>query len=712
MTTVTQLIDKVKSYDPQANAELIAGAYAFAMEAHQHQKRESGEPYFTHPVAVAMIITEMKLDTASIVTALLHDTIEDTPVTHDEIEKKFGQEIVTLVDGATKLTQIELQSINQQQAENFRKLVLAMSNDIRVLLVKLADRLHNMRTLVHVKSEEKRKRIARETMDIYAPLAGRIGVHHLKDELEDLAFIQLNPDGRASIMSRLKFLREEGEDTVGSIIQSLKKLFRENDLKVEISGREKTPYSIWLKMHRQNIGFEQLADIIAFRVLVDTIEECYQALGIVHSSYPVVPGRFKDYISTPKPNHYQSLHTAIIGPNQQRIEIQIRTFSMHEVNEYGVAAHWKYKQGARGQEGDEFRWLRGLLEILESAADPEEFLEHTKLEMYQDQVFCFTPRGDLISLPTGATPIDFAYSVHSEIGNHCVAAKINGRMVPLRTVLHNGDQVEITTSKAQAPSPTWERYAVTGKARACIRRYIRNQKRAQFIELGRSMLHKNFKQEGFDYSEKLIEKHLKDIGCASLDDLFALIGEGLKTSQDIIRKIYPEYTQKRRFEPPLPSEFVERKESGTAMSIKGLIPGMAIHYAGCCHPLPGDRIVGIVMTGRGVTVHTYDCDNVSKFADDPDRILDIAWGDQRCEESSYVGRLHIILFNKVGSLAGLTTMIGKGGGNISNLKIIHRSEEFFDLIVDVEVKDAQHLSAILAAMRSASMVSSVERSRG
>lgn len=712
MTTVTQLIDKIKSYDPQADAELITSAYNFSMGAHQHQKRESGEPYFIHPVAVAMILTEMKLDTASIITALLHDTIEDTRATLDQVKKKFGQEIATLVDGVTKLTQIEQQSINQQQAENFRKLVLAMSNDIRVLLVKLADRLHNMRTLLHVKSDEKRKRIARETMDIYAPLAGRIGVHHFKDELDDRAFTELNPDGRASIMSRLEFLREEGEDTVGKIIKSLKKLFRENDLEVEISGREKTPYSIWLKMHRQNISFEQLADIIAFRVLVDSVEECYQALGIVHSSYPVVPGRFKDYISTPKPNHYQSLHTAIIGPNQQRIEIQIRTLAMHEVNEYGVAAHWKYKQGAPGQGGDEFRWLRGLLEILESAADPEEFLEHTKLEMYQDQVFCFTPRGDLISLPVGATPIDFAYSVHSEVGNHCVAAKINGRMVPLRTVLHNGDQVDISTSKAQAPSPTWERYAVTGKARACIRRYIRNQKREQFIELGRSMLQKNFKQDDLEYSEKLVEKHLKDIGCASTEDLFALIGEGLKTSADIIRKIYPDHTQKRRLVPPLPSESVERKESTTAVSIKGLIPGMAIHYAGCCHPLPGDKIVGIVMTGRGVTVHTYDCENLRKFADDPDRMLDIAWSDQKREDDSHIGRLHIILLNKVGSLANLTTLIGKSGGNISNLKIINRAEEFFDIIVDVEVKDTQHLSAIIAAMRSASVVSSVERSRG
>ena len=712
MVTVATLIEKLKKYDRKADEDAINKAYLFASQAHEGQMRASGDPYITHPLAVAMILTEIKLDSASIITALLHDTVEDTRASFEDIKKQFGQEICTLVDGVTKLTQIEQQTTDQKQAENFRKLVMAMADDIRVLLVKLADRLHNMRTLHFVKSEEKRKRIARETMDIYAPLAGRIGISHIKDELEDLAFGELNSDGRESILTRLDFLRKEDETTVSTTIKQLTKVFQQYNLKAEVSGREKTPYSIWRKMHRQNINFEQLADIIAFRILVNTVEECYQALGIIHSKYSVVPGRFKDYISTPKPNHYQSIHTAIIGPNQQRIEIQIRTHAMHEVNEYGVSAHWKYKQDIKTQTGDEFRWLRGLLEILENAADPEEFLEHTKLEMYQDQVFCFTPQGDLIALPSGATPIDFAYAVHSEVGNHCVAAKINGRMVPLRTVLHNGDQVEISTSKAQTPSPTWERYALTGKARACIRRFTRNQKRTQFIELGSSLLSKIFKQEQLEYSEQTVEKHLKDFGSASLEDLFALIGEGLKSAHDIVRKLYPDHAQKKRHEPPLPSESLERKKRDTALSIHGLIPGMAIHYAGCCHPLPGDNIVGVVMTGRGVTIHTFDCDNLAKFSQDPNRILDLSWNDQRKAKDLHIGRLHVIILNKVGSMATLTTIIGKSAANITNFKIINRTEDFFDIIIDVEVADTQHLDAVIAAMRASSLISSVVRSRG
>ena len=441
-----ELVERVKAYDPNTDEDALNSAYVFAMKAHGTQKRASGDPYFSHPLEVAGILTELKLDGASIITALLHDTVEDTTVTLDQIEKGFGKEVRQLVDGVTKLSQIKWESQQHQQAENFRKLVLAMSNDIRVLLIKLADRLHNMRTLHHLPSAEKRARIARETMEIYVPLAERIGLHQIKDELEELSFHELNPDAWNSITARLVFLREEGESGVDQIIDDLEKLLQDNGIKAIVSGREKTPYSVWKKMVKKNIGFEQLSDIIAFRILVDTISNCYNVLGVLHSAYSVVPGRFKDYISTPKPNNYQSLHTTVIGPHGARIEVQIRTQKMHEINDYGVAAHWQYKQGKQDDEnGQKYRWLRGLLDILENATDPEEFLEHTKLEMFQDQVFCFTPRGDLISLPSGATSIDLAYAVHSEVGNHCVGAKINGRMVPLRTVLQNGDQVEITT---------------------------------------------------------------------------------------------------------------------------------------------------------------------------------------------------------------------------------------------------------------------------
>src|SRR5882724_4987003 len=461
-----QLVETVKAYDPGADEDALNRAYVFSMKAHGSQERASGDPYFSHPLEVANILTKMKLDGASIITALLHDTVEDTDATLEQIEQLFGKEVARLVDGVTKLSRIELQSDHTKHAENFRKLVLAMSADIRVLLVKLADRLHNMQTLHFMKDSDKRRRIALETLEIYAPLAERMGMQQMKDELENLAFAELYQDAQASIVQRLKFLREQGGDMVPRIIAELKRTLDAAGIEAWISGREKTPYSIWRKMQRKNISFEQLSDIMAFRIVVPDVSACYQALGTLHSTYSMVPGRFKDYISTPKPNNYRSLHTGVIGPERQRIEVQIRTREMHEVAELGVAAHWRFKQDAPRLDGRQYRWLRELLDILEHAAGPEEFLEHTKLEMFQDQVFCFTPKGDLIALPRGATPVDFAYAVHSQIGDTCVGAKINGRLLPLRTELANGDQVEIVTSKAQTPSPTWERFVVTGKARA------------------------------------------------------------------------------------------------------------------------------------------------------------------------------------------------------------------------------------------------------
>ena len=454
------LVEKVRSYDPGADEEILNRAYVFSMKAHGNQQRASGDSYFSHPVEVAGILSEKKLDAASIITGLLHDTVEDTVATLDDIEGQFGPEIARLVDGVTKLSQLDLISDHRKQAENFRKLVLAMSQDIRVLIVKLADRLHNMRTLEFIRNPDKRRRIARETMDIYVPLAERIGIRDWKEELEELAFAELNPDARASILSRLEFLRQRGGDVVGRVIDGLRTTLEQNGLVADVSGREKRPNSIWRKMQRKNVGFEQLSDIMAFRILVDTVEECYRALGIIHSNYRLVPGRFKDHISLPKSNGYSSLHTTVMGPENQRIEVQIRTWEMHEVAELGVAAHWQYKQGIppdRRTEGMQYRWLRELLEILDHAGGAEEFLEHTKLEMFADQVFCFTPKGELLALPQGATAVDFAYAVHTDIGNTCVGAKINGRIMPLRTVLKNGDQVDIVTSKAQTPSPTWEK---------------------------------------------------------------------------------------------------------------------------------------------------------------------------------------------------------------------------------------------------------------
>jgi GTP pyrophosphokinase len=713
-----ELVERVKAYDPSADEDLLNRAYVFSMKAHGAQTRASGDPYFLHPLEVAGILTQMKLDAGTIVTALLHDTVEDTVATLEDIDRLFGHEIARLVDGVTKLSRLELNSEQAKQAENFRKLVLAMSEDIRVLLVKLADRLHNMRTLYHLKKPEKRRRIARETLEIYAPLAERIGMHQVKDELEDLAFAEMNPEARDSILAQLARLRSEGEDRVAHIIEELRETLRAEGLpNASVTGREKTAYSIWRKLQRKNVSFEQLSDIMAFRITVETMPECYQALGIIHATYPVVPGRFKDYISTPKPNGYRSLHTGVIGPQRNRIEVQIRTASMHEIAELGVAAHWSYKQGQpRNSGGREYRWLRELLDILEHAQRPEEFLEHTKLELFQDQVFCFTPKGDLIALPRGATPVDFAYAVHSEVGDHCVGAKINGRMLPLRTQLQNGDQVDIITSKAQSPVPGWERFVVTGKARARIRKFLRTQQRAQYIELGRAILQRQFKAEGYEFSDKALEGVIKIFQQPSADDLMAAVGSGLLSGREVFHGVFPGHKPQ-----PPPKDLDEKaaaiakpkaKRRDSPLPIRGLIPGMAVHYARCCHPLRGDRIVGIVTTGKGVTIHTIDCETLESFHESPERWIDVAWDSESDQPEQHVGRISLVVGNEPGSLGTLSTVIGRNGGNITNLKITNRNVDFFELLIDIEVKDTKHLTNIMAALRATPAINSVDRARG
>ena len=708
-----ELVERVKSYDPNADEDALNRAYVYAMKVHGSQTRESGDPYFSHPIEVAGILTDLKLDDNTIITALLHDVVEDTEATLKDVEQKFGKEIGRLVDGVTKLSRLELQSEQTKHAENFRKLVVAMSEDIRVLLVKLADRLHNMRTLESVKSPDKRRRIARETMDIYAPLAERIGMQRFKDELEDLAFAQLNPDARDSIQARMEFLKRTGEDLPDRIVGQLKRTLAEDGTEAWVSGRIKSPYSIWRKMQRQNVAFEQLSDLVAFRVVVDSVEDCYQALGILHSRYPVVPGRFKDYISTPKPNGYRSLHTGVIGPERQRVEVQIRTREMHEVAEFGVAAHWKYKQASQQVDGRQYRWLRELLDILEHASNPEEFLEHTKLEMFQDQVFCFSPKGDLIALPRGSTPVDFAYAVHSEVGDTCVGSKVNGRMVPLRALLKNGDQVEIITSRAQTPSPDWETFVVSGKAKSRIRRFVRMRQREQYGELGRQMLQKVFRQEGYEFTEKAIEGVRKKFHCDAAADLYAEVGQGHRTAREVLFAVFPGVKDSKKSDTIVPIGRARARQSkgkDSAVPIKGLIPGMAVHYARCCHPLPGDRIVGIVTTGKGVTVHTIDCETLERFQDTPERWVDLAW-DVVGEADHLLGRLYVVVANEPGSLGSLSTIIGKNKGNISNLKITNRSIDFFEMLIDVEVTDVKHLTNIIAALRATPVITSVERAR-
>src|SRR5579863_7556369 len=632
------LSNKLRAYDPKADPGVIDAAYVLAMKAHGTQLRDNGDPYITHPLAVADILAGYRLDTASIATGLLHDVIEDTPVKLPEIQTKFGSEIAGLVDGVTKLTRLELQSDRTKQAENFRKLVLAISRDIRVLLVKLADRLHNMRTLHFVQDVERRRRIARETMEIYAPLAERIGMDAVKTELQNLAFAQLDPEAFATIQARLNFLRGQGADVIEEVRAELKRVCEDGGVKVvEVVGREKSPYSIWEKMQRRNVTFEQLSDIMAFRIVVPSREACYAALGAVHSAFPVIAGRFKDYISTPKSNFYQSLHTGVTlrEPSNQKIELQIRTPDMHEVAENGVAAHWFYKTSgsiapANEKEVQRLRWVQDLLEILDNSAAPDEFLENTKLELYDDQVFCFTPKGQLIQLPRGATPVDFAYAVHSEIGDSCVGAKINGRLLPLRHQLQNGDQVEIMTARGGTPSPQWERFVVTGKARARIRRFIHQQQRQQHLDVGRAELTKAFRGAGVDGSEKALEPALKSLKFASADDLYVAVGNGNVGAKDVVNAAYPELRQAPRAPrmiPAPPPRSAQRHGHKTDfdMPITGLVPGMAYHFAGCCHPVPGDEIVGIVATGKGVTIHARECQTLEGFAATPERFIDVDW---------------------------------------------------------------------------------------
>ena len=708
-----ELVDLVKSYDPDADEDALNRAYVFATKKHGAQLRASGDPYYSHPVEVAGILTKFKLDSASIIAGLLHDTVEDTDTTIEEVRSLFGDQVAQLVDGLTKLAMIEQKSANNKQAENFRKLLLAMSEDIRVLLIKLADRLHNMRTLHFLQKPEKRARIAKETLDIYAPLAERIGMQEVKSELEEIAFAELHKDAHDSIVARLNFLREQGSNIVPKIIAQLEKDMAENGIKATVSGREKTPYSIWRKMQQKNASFEQLSDIMAFRIIVDDVATCYQALGIVHSKYHMVPRRFKDYISTPKPNGYQSIHTGVIGPENTRIEIQIRTHEMHEIGEKGVAAHWAYKQGQKA-EGKHYRWIRELLEILEQASNPEEFLENTKLEMYNDQVFCFTPKGDLIGLPINSTPVDFAYAVHSSVGDTCVGAKINGEIRPLRTVLQNGDQVDILTSKAQHPSTEWERFVVTGKAKAAIRRYVRACKRDQFITLGQEILERLFKGENLEFSEKGLVNVLQNFEAESIEDIYAKVGEGLVTGWDVLKAVYPAYKQSKlekvvkSIKVPSFKKGIKKDKKSEPLKIKGLIPGMAVHFAGCWHPLPGDRIVGIVTTGKGVAVHTIDCKALEKYADEPERWLDIAWGEEAVNEM-HTGRLKVMLANEPGSLAELSNLVARNNGNISNLNIVYRTVSYFELLLDIDVKDLKHLTDIIAALKASKVVSYVSR---
>ena len=739
-----ELVERVMSYNPQANEDLLNKAYVYAMKAHGNQKRASGDPFFSHPLEVAAILTDLKLDDATIVTALLHDTIEDTEVTKTEIDTTFGAEIASLVDGLTKIKKLDLVTREAKQAENFRKLLIAITSDIRVLLVKLADRLHNMRTIEHMKPAS-RERISKETMEIYAPLAGRMGMQWLRDELEDLAFQALNPKAYENLTIQLDEMRQRNKEFIGTISDELKTNLKAAGLDAEVFGREKKPYSIWRKIERRKVAFEQLSDIFGFRIIAKNISECYQALGIIHTHWHMVPGRFKDYISNPKQNDYQSIHTTIVGPEHQRVELQIRTQHMHHIAEYGVAAHTLYKdqddfgEDDNGeinisqkammltQESKAYRWLRQLVDMLLEGDNSEEFLEHTKLELFQDQVFCFTPKGALVALPVGAVPIDFAYAVHTDIGNRCVGCKVNGHHVPLVSKLKNGDEVEIIISDAQTPPPAWEAIAVTGKARSAIRRATRDSIRKQYSELGRQILKRVFSEIEQDYSDELLEKAIPRLIQNTTIDILSAVGRGELSSRDVISAIFPDIHAKnfpRRRK-------VQRNEEGwfnftKAIGLKfrnpnnnsyGAFNGIPIRGHQSDVPVnfakggavPGDRIVGILTTGKGITIYPIHSSQLAEFDNQPERWIDLTWDIDESNMERFPAQINVTGINEPGTLASITQIIGEAGGNIDKLLIETRTDDFAEMLIDVEVWDLKHLNDIINGLRDINAVSKAAR---
>jgi GTP pyrophosphokinase len=645
----------------------------------------------------------MKLDSATIITALLHDVVEDSEVTLDEISKEFGNEISKLVDGVTKLSKLELK-FGFAQAENFRKLLLASSDDIRVLLVKLADRLHNIRTIDGIKSYEKKSRICFETLEIFAPLAERLGINAIQRELEDRCFAIVKPETQDSIVRRLKLIYSKDELNIPAIAKEIETLLNQNNINCNVTGRVKSSYSIWKKMQRKNLSMDQLSDIMAFRVIVDDVSSCYKSVGILHQEYTAVMGRFKDYISAPKRNGYQSLHSSLVGPQKTKIEVQIRTSIMNEFALNGIAAHWIYKDGAKWSEGIKYKWVRELIQILEESNEPEEFLENTKLEMYNDQVFCFTPKGNLIILPKGANAVDFSYAVHSEVGNAAVGAKINNKKRLITTEIKNGDQVEILTSKNSFPDPKWIDTCITGKAKSAIRRFIRIRETKEFLQLGTALLQKEYRQQNKRMNATSLGKIINEYGLSDLDELLIEIGKGNINSRDVLNFLYPKIDNQKKELPKL-----QKINSQESIKIKGVVDGMAIHYAHCCHPLPGERIVGIVTTGKGITIHALDCFALEKFNDTPEMWLEVSWDAENIK--FHKGSLVATLSNEPGSLADVTKIISINNGNISNIQVISRGLDFYKFNIDLEVQNINHLNQIIAAMRLSQFVESVDRGK-
>ncbi|MDG1880533.1 MAG: bifunctional (p)ppGpp synthetase/guanosine-3',5'-bis(diphosphate) 3'-pyrophosphohydrolase [Paracoccaceae bacterium] len=701
MINVENLIDLTNSYNPHSDKELLRRAFDYAKKMHKGQLRRSGEPYFTHPFAVAMQLAEQHMDDATLTTALLHDTIEDTKSTYSDIKINFSEEIAELVDGVTKLTNLELGSVESAQAENFRKLLLAMSKDLRVLLVKLADRLHNMRTIRHM-DPEKQLIKARETMDIYAPLAGRMGMQFIREELEDLSFRVLNSEARSSIMRRFVSLRSKSGDVITKIADDIRKALNTNDIAGEVTGREKKPYSIWRKMEEKQEGFSRLSDIYGFRIITKNEVDCYRALGAIHQRWRSVPGRFKDYISQPKSNGYRSLHTAVSGRDGKIVEVQIRTNEMHQVAETGVAAHWSYREGERSENKfavDPFVWISEITESFSNTEDQDEFLEHVKLEMFADQVFCFTPKGDVVKLPRGATPLDFAYNIHTRIGDGCVGVKVDGKRVPLWTRLRNGQSVEIITAKGQKPQAAWTDVAVTGRAKTAIRRSLKTENRENFLRLGKEFARVAFENVGKKPTNKALSTVAKMFALKTADDILVALGSAELTGAQVIEVLYPELLRKNSVDEIEPSK-----------AIIGLMSDQSAQRSVCCEPLPGERIVGILTKGRGVMIHTIDCDNLAAYDQVQDRWIDLHWSEGNHQALNEV-LINITIGNDAGVLGRICTLIGEQNANISDMRFEEKQPDFYKIAVSIEVRDVKHLHNVVTSLNADTDVAEVTRHR-
>jgi GTP diphosphokinase / guanosine-3',5'-bis(diphosphate) 3'-diphosphatase len=720
---LNDILDRVAGYHPSPDLDLIKKAYVYSAKVHQGQIRRSGEPYLVHPLEVSGILAELKLDEASVVTGLLHDTIEDTLATKEDIAELFGTEIAELVDGVTKLSQFSAADTQEEkQAENFRKMVVAMAKDIRVLLVKLADRTHNMRTLDAMKPESQ-ERIARETLDIYAPLANRLGIQWIKSELEDLSFKYLKPSESAELSEKLAAVSREKEKFVAGVVDIIRAKLTEAKLEADVSGRVKHAYSIWRKMRQLEADFDQIQDVIGFRVIVDTVAQCYESLGLIHALWKPVPGRFKDYIAIPKPNMYQSLHTTVVGPAGERIEVQIRTKEMHRIAEEGVAAHWAYKEKGRdgkGQElskkdAQEFGWLRQLVEWQRELADPREFLETVKVDLFSDEVFVFTPKGAVKSLPRGATPVDFAYTIHSEIGQHCVGAKVNGKLVPLRYKLKNGDTVEILTSPHSHPSKDWLTFVKTSRAQARIRQFIRHAEHHRSIEIGRDIAERELRRFGLTLNKVVksgeLEKAGQTLGYRVADDVLAAVGYGKVQPAQLLQQLLPpdKLAETQPAEPAPTSRITElfrkmaRRTNG-GVRING-IDDVLVRYGKCCNPVPGDAIVGFITRGRGVTVHTAGCDQIMGI--DPERRVDVAW-DVRGDLKRPVS-LRVITSDRPGILARISQTFSEAGVNISQASCRTTPGERAVNDFEVTVGDIKQLNSVIRSIERIDGVQSVQR---